>query len=107
MINNEPGRRNGRTAIQAAAGCDQFKVANYLWSIGSNVNDESGENGGRTALQAAVEAGDLRMIGLLLDHGADVNAPSEKLGGLTALQIARYESRHDIEELLREREAKE
>ncbi|QKX63234.1 uncharacterized protein TRUGW13939_10403 [Talaromyces rugulosus] len=87
-VNAAPGRINGRTAMQAAAGSGNIQVAQILLSRNANINAPAGYSRGLTALQAAIRHGHPLMAGLLLMSGADINAPPAPIDGLTVIEAA-------------------
>ncbi|KAJ0115669.1 hypothetical protein J7T55_010492 [Diaporthe amygdali] len=90
QVNAPPGRRSGRTALQAA--CQRVAplwFIEFLVDKGADVNAPPAPNNGYTALQAACLLGaPLSCISFLIEKGADVNAPPAPVEGETALQCA-------------------
>ncbi|KAI5850168.1 hypothetical protein DFP73DRAFT_591034 [Morchella snyderi] len=72
-ISQAAPERNGRTALQAAAGAvgEELKeMVELLLEKGANVNDACAGDGGRSALQAAAEVGHEGIVKLLLERKA-------------------------------------
>lgn len=103
-VNELPGHRFGRTALQAACerpiGPVKTALINFLLDRGANVNAEAGLRCGVTALQAAAITGDIKTVELLISKGADVNAMASFGEGRYAIEGAAEHGRLDTVKML-------
>lgn len=86
-INEAPGYRFGRTALQAATSNEKpdMELVQFLLENGAHVNAKPAVHGGITALQGAAISGDIMVAKLLLDKGAEVNAAPSVVDGRYAI----------------------
>ncbi|KAK4149699.1 hypothetical protein C8A00DRAFT_46731 [Chaetomidium leptoderma] len=103
-VNERPGDRFGRTALQAASQLDpspaKMELITFLLDRGADVNAEAGLNCGITALQGAAITGDIKLAELLLLKGADVNALPSFEDGRYAIEGAAEHGRLDMTQVL-------
>ncbi|GAB1317713.1 hypothetical protein MFIFM68171_07923 [Madurella fahalii] len=103
-VNEAPGYKYGRTALQAAAllkpGPAKMTLIHLLLDRGANINADAAVQCGVTALQGAAVAGDLTLAELLIGRGADVNAWPSFENGYTAIEAAAKHGRLDMVQLL-------
>lgn len=103
-VNEPPGDRFGRTALQAAClrdiGPAKIDLVKFLLDRGALVNAEAGLRCGVTALQAAAMTGDIKLVELLISRGADVNAMASFEDGRYAIEAAAEHGRLDTVKLL-------
>ncbi|OHF02326.1 hypothetical protein CORC01_02319 [Colletotrichum orchidophilum] len=103
-VNAPPGEEYGRTALQAAACCqnsDRFAMVQMLLSFGADIAALPAKKGGLTALQGAATRGDISLANVLLGRGANVNAPGADEDGRTAIEgAAEYGHLHMVQFLL-------
>jgi ankyrin repeat protein len=101
-INEAPGYRFGRTALQAATSSDSpdLELVQFLLEKGADVNAKPAVHGGITALQGAAISGDIMIAKLLLEKGAEVNAAPSVSEGRYAIEGAAEHGRLDIAQLL-------
>jgi ankyrin repeat protein len=101
-INEAPGYRFGRTALQAATSREnpEMELVQFLLEKGAHVNAKPAVHGGITALQGAAISGDIILAKLLLDKGAEVNAAPALIDGRYAIEGAAEHGRLDMVQLL-------
>lgn len=101
-INEAPGYRFGRTALQAATSSENpdIELVQFLLEKGACVNAKPAVHGGITALQGAAISGDIMLTKLLLDKGAEVNAAPCLIEGRYAIEGAAEHGRLDMVQLL-------
>ncbi|KAK4097681.1 ankyrin [Parathielavia hyrcaniae] len=103
-VNEAPGSRFGRTALQAAAslqpGPTKTTIIHMLLERGADVHADPAPEGGITALQGAAIAGNLKLAQLLIDRKADVNVWPALIEGRTAIEGAAEHGRLDMVKLL-------
>jgi ankyrin repeat protein len=101
-INEAPGYRFGRTALQAATSREnpEMELVQFLLEKGAHVNAKPAVYGGITALQGAAISGDIILAKLLLDKGAEVNAAPALIDGRYAIEGAAEHGRLDMVQLL-------
>ncbi|KAF4463874.1 hypothetical protein FALBO_9297 [Fusarium albosuccineum] len=101
-VNESPGYRFGRTALQAATSKDEPDMAlvQFLLDKGADVNAKPAPYGGITALQGAAISGDIMLAKILIDKGADVNGAPSYVDGRYAIEGAAEHGRLDVVQLL-------
>lgn len=101
-INEAPGYRFGRTALQAATSMEtpNIELVEYILEKGADFNAKPAVHGGIMALQGAAISGDIMLAKLLLDKGAEVNASSAVVDGRYAIEGAAEHGRLDMVQLL-------
>ncbi|KAG7292581.1 hypothetical protein NEMBOFW57_002616 [Staphylotrichum longicolle] len=109
-VNEAPGDRFGRTALQAASllppGPAKMTLIHHLLDDrGADINADAAIQCGITALQGAAIAGDFKLAELLIKRGADVNAWPSFEDGRTAIEAAAEHGRLDMVQLLLNAEA--
>lgn len=109
-VNEAPGDRFGRTALQAASllppGPAKMTLIHYLLDDrGADIHADAAIQCGITALQGAAIAGDFKLAELLIKRGADVNAWPSFEEGRTAIEAAAEHGRLDMVQLLLNAEA--
>lgn len=97
--------KDGRTALQAAAGGGDINIVKSLFEAGAPINAEAAETSGRTALQAATEGGHEGIVQFLIANGANVNGQPAPNRGITALEAASARGNIKIADLLLEKGA--
>ena len=90
-----------QTPLKWASGRESPEVVRLLLEYGADVNTPD-KFIGYTPLHSATEEGKLEIARLLLDHGADVHIRT--MGNSTPFQLAIYLKRHDIAQLLLDRD---
>ena len=100
-VNVQGGRRQSRTALQAAAKNCSLEVIQLLLDGGAQI-DVQGDVCG-TALQIATKDGDVAVVQILLDRGADTNAHGGRYGPV--LQAAAIWGNVKVAQLLLDRGA--
>lgn len=101
-INEAPGYRFGRTALQAAT-CSEspdMELVQFLLERGADINAKPAVHGGITALQGATISGDIMLAKLLLEKGAEVNAAPSAVEGRYAIEGAAEHGRLDMVQML-------
>ncbi|KAF8852310.1 ankyrin [Acephala macrosclerotiorum] len=101
-VNEAPGYRFGRTALQAATSSENLnmELVQFLLDKGAHVNAKPAVHGGITALQGAAISGDIMLAKLLLGKGAEVNAAPSFSEGRYAIEGAAEHGRLDMVQLL-------
>jgi ankyrin repeat protein len=101
-INEAPGYRFGRTALQAATSREtpDMELVQFLLEKGAHINSKPAVHGGITALQGAAISGDVMLVKLLLEKGAEVNAAPSLIEGRYAIEGAAEHGRLDMVQLL-------
>lgn len=101
-VNEAPGYRFGRTALQAATSGENpdMELVQFLLEKGAHVNANPAVHGGITALQGVAISGDIMLANLLLDKGAEVNAAPSLIEGRYAIEGAAEYGRLDMVQLL-------
>lgn len=101
-INEGPGYRFGRTALQAATSnqSPHMELVQFLLERGAHINAKPAIHGGITALQGAAISGDIMLAKLLLEKGAEVNAAPSPIEGRYAIEGAAEHGRLDMVQLL-------
>lgn len=101
-INEEPGTRNGRTALQAAVSSawPSMEVIQFLLDNNADINAKPALIGGLTALQGVAISGDISLAVKLIGMGADVNGAPSFEDGRYAIEGAAEHGRLDMVQLL-------
>jgi ankyrin repeat protein len=110
-VNALPNVRDGKTALQAAAGLspltgkptlpeERLRIVRRLLADGADINAPPSYSGGMTALQAAAQSCNMVLVRLLLNKGANVNSEPAYKYGMTALQAGAVAQNLEIIQIL-------